>query len=541
MKNNKERNTSSNIQNINDVAGAHVKDNSDIQDDEENQEGLSVIDGIPATSLAFHKAITTLLPFRSYENHLEFESCTNDTLTQKSSDPRNNLLNQFHDELVRDCTIAFTARPKESDQAYSSGSTFFIPCQMKPRCALEALALDIFKNHTKILLEKVSSSAKVDDDQSPALLFDPERSGAEWWTLVMDTTTDASSNDDHSNGDSNSSLEANVDNEDDDVGMHFDADYGLEDMLPCLIHPHISTITYLSNVGVPTMILDKKSPPPEDAPYKKTLEGSIKKGYLSYPKIGKHVAFDGRLLHGASSSFFPSLPDSSSSTPHKRITFLVNIWYSHIPIDADLLPDEYLAKMAPCPWYQYDYTEMQNMAICPKSKLSSEYNRISKRLKGEPIINPFKLKQLNDFDQISSFKLSDQCVSSHENFSEVSTTKKTSSTTISAEKDDTYSKTEKKEVHTVICGRAVTITFNSNIKQLLQILDHVAISNIKKSKNDQNKAKSEKILQSSTLHAIRDNSYSSVEIFLGEKNLTLDVGEEVTYSEDDSTSNNTLQ
>jgi hypothetical protein len=81
------------------------------------------------------------------------------------------------------------------------------------------------------------------------------------------------------------------------------------------------------------------------------LQGSIRKGWISHPKLGKHMAFDGRLLHGAPATFFPSSSDSNggntSSEPpmkkakmqRKRITLLVNIWLNHCPLDAELLDD----------------------------------------------------------------------------------------------------------------------------------------------------------------------------------------------------------
>ena len=52
-------------------------------------------------------------------------------------------------DLVHDCELAFTARTKEDSDAYSSGATFFAPAAIKPRCALEKLAMDIFQAHTK--------------------------------------------------------------------------------------------------------------------------------------------------------------------------------------------------------------------------------------------------------------------------------------------------------------------------------------------------------------------------------------------------------
>ena len=407
------------------AADKNGKDEEDTFDGSDMEKELAIIDGIPATP--FHQTIVKLPRLRSYNAHLKIHPY------EENADIQN--------LLARDCTLAFTARPKEEDQAYSSGSTFFVPCQMKPRCLLEALALDIFKAHASSLIE--SHSDKGDD-----ICFDPERSGAEWWTLVMDAAPP------NSNDDSDSSLgskDPDDEEEEDDVGMHFDADYGLEDMLPSLIHPHISTITYLSDVGVPTLILDKTSPPPEDAEHKKTLGGSISKGFLSYPKFGKHVAFDGRLLHGASAAFFPSIHNSFTSSSAskdetlKRITFLVNIWFNHIPVDADLLPEEFLSQMSPCPWYQYEKLN--------GTTINGEASKI-KRLKGDPLPIPYTFPKVTDSDKLSSYTISSTTVEKNDD---------------DDDEDDDSQRIET-EVHTVICGREVAMSLKSEQIQIDQLV-----------------------------------------------------------------------
>lgn len=192
-------------------------------------------------------------------------------------------------------------------------------------------------------------------------MYDPERSGAEWWTLVLD----ASSIDNGEVTPQQESYDEGVEEEDDEVGMHFDADYGLESQMPnFMIHPRVATITYLSEIGVPTLILDKQSPAPSDAE-KQSLGGEISRAWLSHPRFGKHVAFDGRLLHGAPGEFFPGVTAEHNSTDAsepktkkakvehiinnplngKRITFLVNIWLNHCPIDADILDDDIVSKL----------------------------------------------------------------------------------------------------------------------------------------------------------------------------------------------------
>ena len=237
--------------------------------------------------------------------------------------------------LLNDCSLVFTARTKDDSDGYSTGSTFFLPCLMKPRCTLEALAQRIFRAHVDTMGELIN------DEGEKELLYDPERSGAEWWTLVLDTPSNTDAPDDDEKADENDD-----DDDDDEVGIHFDADYGLEEQLPnYMLHPRIATITYLSDIGVPTIILDKRSPPPMDTE-KKSLNGNIRKAWLSHPVFGKHVAFDGRLLHGAPGEYFPSIKNKSSNVAEpkakrlkvegkactttsklsgKRITFMVNV------------------------------------------------------------------------------------------------------------------------------------------------------------------------------------------------------------------------
>ena len=208
---------------------------------------------------------------------------------------------QFEElKLIReDCETVFTARDKPDGASYSAGQTFFIPANMKPRCALEALAMKIFHEHTKHL--------------EPGT-FNPAQSGANWWTLVLDgdneednvaaitppaakisTASDSVGAKTTGLDEARDSNEEDEEEGDDEVGLHFDADYELEEQTGgnIFLHPRIATVTYLSNHGAPTMVLNQKSPPMDD-PKRSTLENGINKAWLSHPKLGKHIAFDGR-------------------------------------------------------------------------------------------------------------------------------------------------------------------------------------------------------------------------------------------------------
>jgi hypothetical protein len=263
------------------------------------------------------------------------------------------------DTLRKDCETVFTARDKPDGAAYSAGQTFFLPANKEPRCALEALAMMIFHKHTEHL---------------PQGMYDPATSGANWWTLVLDENSDNSDTADRKPSVTEAAVAAGEDDEEegdeDEVGLHFDADYELEDQTNLLLHPRVGTVTYLSDCGAPTVIFNLKSPPMEDTQCK-SLEQNIDKAWLSHPQLGKHTAFDGRLLHGAPALYFPSRqkphkddndepsakrqklengsPQQQSTANGKRYTLLVNIWLNHWVMDAALLDEEVCAQLR-TPW-----------------------------------------------------------------------------------------------------------------------------------------------------------------------------------------------
>lgn len=210
------------------------------------------------------------------------------------------LSNLIHEDkamtsILADCSTAFTCKNQSKNEAYSSGNTFFIASSEKPRCGLEKLALCIFNEHT------MNSE------------FDRKRSGAEWWTQVIDS--------------------------DDDIGFHWDRDYGIESMTGQYIYPHIATVTYLSTCDCPTIIVDLPGSDTSSEP----IESSINKIWVSRPILGKHISFDGKLFHGASDSILNSTEKANKSSV--RVTFLVNIWLNHIPIESEKFPRKLLKQL----------------------------------------------------------------------------------------------------------------------------------------------------------------------------------------------------
>ena len=260
-------------------------------------------------------------------------------------------------QLLGDCEVAFTAR-STGGKDYSAGDTFWLASNVAPRSGLEQLAREVFEFHT----------ANVE-------WFDAESSGAEWWTLVLDSESDS-------------------------VGMHWDKDYTVEADCGVNVFPILSTVTYLSERGAPTLVIEKTAP----VMYDESFAGKATVAHLSRPFVCKHISFDGRYLHGASNDLttlwsqaptsapsanassrrraaatststkskskskskalqsrseasttaaatpvVPPLQSAWSRVAHrlspKRVTFLVNVWLNHRPVSAVVFPDELLGKL----------------------------------------------------------------------------------------------------------------------------------------------------------------------------------------------------
>lgn len=98
------------------------------------------------------------------------------------------------------------------------------------------------------------------------------------------------------------------------------------------MHPHLGTVTYLTeSTGAPTVIFDKKGTFEFGSDASGPLNGCV----LSYPSIGKHICFDGELLHGAPSTL--AYPEINEEIEGFRVTFLVNVWLDHVPTQSQRL------------------------------------------------------------------------------------------------------------------------------------------------------------------------------------------------------------
>eukprot|EP00532_Pseudo-nitzschia_australis_P013916 CAMPEP_0168226778 /NCGR_PEP_ID=MMETSP0140_2-20121125/13625_1 /TAXON_ID=44445 /ORGANISM="Pseudo-nitzschia australis, Strain 10249 10 AB" /LENGTH=596 /DNA_ID=CAMNT_0008157949 /DNA_START=30 /DNA_END=1820 /DNA_ORIENTATION=+ len=228
----------------------------------------------------------------------------------------------------------------------------------KKLCLLESLAWSIYRSH----LERYKDMIAGDDDNDNDNDNDHDgvvKGGAEWWVQVKNLSNTI-------DDDNNCHADVDVDRTGDcadppisssSIDLHYDKDEALAESFGIGSFPVLSTVTYLtasSAAADPTVVFDHTYTQGEDE-----VMSSM---FVSRPQIGKHICFDGRLLHGA--PYHPSLLSPSSSptisanegngsaipesdviareesvTPIFRVTFLVNIWKDRRPASVNLLDD----------------------------------------------------------------------------------------------------------------------------------------------------------------------------------------------------------
>lgn len=173
---------------------------------------------------------------------------------------------------------------------------------------LELLAWNIYQFHIETYKDILSGNARENDS-----------SGAEWWVQVKPVDEPSPS----TTG----------------IDLHYDKDEALAESFGLGSFPTLSTVTYLtcsSSNSPPTVVFDHV--------YTQGEEEVMGQLLVSRPRLGKHLVFDGRLLHGA--PYHPKLQpletphDQVSKASSIRVTFLVNIWKDWRPANVKVLDEK---------------------------------------------------------------------------------------------------------------------------------------------------------------------------------------------------------
>ena len=112
-----------------------------------------------------------------------------------------------------------------------------------------------------------------------------------------------------------------------DIGFHYDKDEASASLRGRLLCPAESTVTYMSDGGGPTFILNRTTPDGNGAdPALPRLATAV------YPRPNRHVVFRGNLFHGVAGKLARRASGGSSQGEEQgqeqrsRVTFLVNWW-----------------------------------------------------------------------------------------------------------------------------------------------------------------------------------------------------------------------
>eukprot|EP01043_Picozoa_sp_COSAG02_P070571 COSAG02_NODE_12548_length_1527_cov_1.619748_1_plen_252_part_01 len=187
-------------------------------------------------------------------------------------------------DLLRDCRLV---------DGPTLPDTFWLGANARPRTRLEQLAREVFEWHT------AGCSAEEG--------FDRESSGAEWWVQIREHAAAAAGGGQRAG-----------------VAPHWDKDENLRRDFGIWAHPQLSTVTYLTGGGAPTVVLRKCidrhggdiiAAAPADGV---GTAGAIDAAVISQPVPGKHLVFDGRLLHLVAPELTASAAVSSQSRWRSR-------------------------------------------------------------------------------------------------------------------------------------------------------------------------------------------------------------------------------
>jgi len=170
------------------------------------------------------------------------------------------------------------------DEDNQPGFSYFIKPGEAPATAVEAFALAVYEECTRSMPERVRCHPS---------------SGAEFWVQVRGAGGETT--------------------EEQAITWHVDKDEEKWDAEQECVAPHLATVTYLTDGGTPTVVVESSGG--SDA----VLGLGSTTGVGCKPKRGRQLRFQGNLLHAVPAEL------AEPGYEEMRVTLLVNIWLEHQP------------------------------------------------------------------------------------------------------------------------------------------------------------------------------------------------------------------
>ena len=282
------------------------------------------------------------------------------------------------DELRMDCLVADSPLLPR---------TFWMPAEdsAEKRCSLEQMAWDIFHSHVPRDLWNAMTPQQ------------QEQSGAEWWVQLRPSPPGGRYT--IVGGENSCTGNNNEQSETHGISFHWDKDEDLRLLMggDTYLHPHISTVTYLTDHGAPTLALPCRIHPLQGtyiSPHDRddSNEEPSPHAFLSWPRTLKHLSFDGRYLHAAipelawvftSRSQQETIGQVKRHKEEPRITFLVNIWLYYRPMNVNPFPNYLLDKLSGGALYHH---QNHNNSNSSKTKRATPRLGLSICARNDPVV-----------------------------------------------------------------------------------------------------------------------------------------------------------
>jgi hypothetical protein len=226
-------------------------------------------------------------------------------------------------KLLKECESLLITTDDEKNIIKNSSISrvrYWVASGQASRCVFESMALEIFTYHlSRLGIEPT------------------ERSGVEWWVDIRfpSSSTPQSKN----NKAANSKWG--------DCRMHYDIDDIVYNKFNTILHPFLCTETHFTEFHeLPATIIFNKSIKTYKNQDVDIDTDCIDSCTVVHPRLGRHVCFNGDLLHGTSSDLACRKPygpqqmffGSDADYILQTVTFHVNIWLYHKPIGLNPIP-----------------------------------------------------------------------------------------------------------------------------------------------------------------------------------------------------------
>ena len=241
--------------------------------------------------------------------------------------------------LEAEILAVYRYRERLETHEFGKRTTFWFENSKPPRTTIE------------VAIKLLSAYMKEGGEEVMSHLARRKRAiGAEWWVQV-------------------------VDGEGGNIGFHYDKDEGMASIQRNMLHPLLSTVTYISSIGSPTVLLNQTTPHGNE-----NYPLIANSGLFVYPRRNRHLMFRGDLNHGVVGSL--DVPEECSDEALEerprayRITLAINWWDRSPMVPNTMTLTDALAKKMGI-WRSENEHIRLDLPIVPSTELTGAHEVVA--------------------------------------------------------------------------------------------------------------------------------------------------------------------